>query len=92
MVAMNRSAFPDMRSTFEDQIAEGDLVVSRWSARGTHKGELMGIPLTGKAVTLTGISTMRIVGRKIAEQWDNWDTLGMLQQLGVIPALGQASQ
>ncbi len=90
MVAMNRKAFPDIRTTVDDQIAEGDFVVSRWSARGTHKGDLMGIPPSGKAVTLRGITTIRFVGGKIAEQWENWDSLGMLQQLGVVPTPGQS--
>jgi predicted ester cyclase len=91
-VSMYRSAFPDVQYTVEDQIAEGDRVVTRWTARGTHKGELMGIPPTGKQAVVTGISISRFVGGKAVEGWDNWDGLGMMQQLGVVPAMGQGGQ
>lgn len=82
-----RMAFPDLRIKVEDQIADDDRVVTRWSGTGTHQGELMGIPATGKQSTVTGISIDLIVDGRIAESWTNWDTLGMLQQLGVVPAL-----
>jgi steroid delta-isomerase-like uncharacterized protein len=82
------SAFPDLQITPEDLIAEGDKVTMRYGWRGTHKGELMGIPPTGKQVSTSGISILRVANGKIAEQWDNFDNLGMLQQLGVIPAMG----
>ena len=85
------SAFPDLQITPEDLIAEGDKVTMRYGWRGTHKGELMGIPATGKQVTTSGISILRVANGKIAEQWDSFDNLGMLQQLGVVPAPGQAS-
>ena len=85
------SAFPDLQITPEDLIAEGDKVTMRYGWRGTHKGELMGIPPTGKQVTTWGISILRVANGKIAEQWDSFDNLGMLQQLGVIPVPGQAS-
>ena len=88
-VSMNRSAFPDLQFTIEDQIAEGDKVVTRWTARGTHKGELMGIAPTGKQVAFTGITISRIVDGKAVEGWVNRDALGMLQQLGAVPAPGQ---
>jgi len=87
-VQMYRSAFPDAQMTIEDQIAEGDKVVTRWTARGTHKGELMGIPATGKQVTVTGITFSRWANGKAVESWSNFDTLGMLQQLGVVPSMG----
>jgi steroid delta-isomerase-like uncharacterized protein len=87
-----RSAFPDLRVTIEDQIAEGDKVVSRWSARGTQKGELQGMPPSNKQATVTGISIDRLEGGKIVESWNNWDTLGMLQQLGAIPETARASR
>ena len=87
-VLMYRSAFPDTHFTIEDEIAEGEKVVTRWTARGTHKGELMGIPPTGKQVTVTGISIDRFAGGKSIESWTNFDTLGMMQQLGVVPAIG----
>ena len=79
-----RAAFPDVQYTIEEQLAEGDLVASRWTVRGTHKGELMGIPATGKKIELTGITIQRFEGGKIAEEWWNWDTLGLMQQLGVL--------
>jgi steroid delta-isomerase-like uncharacterized protein len=84
------NAFPDLQITPEDLIAEGDKVAMRYGWRATHKGELMGIPATGKQVTTSGISILRIADGKIAEQWDSFDNLGMLQQIGVVPAPGQA--
>jgi steroid delta-isomerase-like uncharacterized protein len=87
---MYLAAFPDLRFTVEDQVAEGDKVVTRWSSEGTHKGELMGIPPTGKHATgVTGITIDRYSGGKFVESWGNWDTLGLMQKLGVIPAVGQ---
>ena len=85
-----RDAFPDLEITIEDQIAGGDGVATRWSARGTHQGELMGMPATGKQATVTGITIDRIVDGRIAESWTNWDTLGLMQQLGAVPALATA--
>ncbi len=85
-----RTAFPDFRLSVEDIIAEGDKVVARWRTHGTHQGELMGIPPTGKQVTVTGIDLFRVAGDKIAEHWAEFDMLGLMQQLGVIPAPGQA--
>lgn len=90
LIAGYRAAFPDIRITIEDQIADGDYVVSRWSGTGTHQGELMGMPATGKQATVTGITIDRIADGRIAESWDNWDTLGMMQQLGAIPAPAMA--
>lgn len=81
-----RTAFPDIYSRVEDVIAEGDKVVVRFSAGGTHLGDFWGIPPTGKTGTVTGISIYRIVDGKIAEHWGNSDDLGMMQQLGVIPS------
>jgi steroid delta-isomerase-like uncharacterized protein len=85
-----RTAFPDLRITIEEQIADDQGVATRWSAKGTQEGELMGMPATGKQATVTGITIDRIVDGRIAESWTNWDTLGMLQQLGVVPALATA--
>jgi steroid delta-isomerase-like uncharacterized protein len=85
---MYRTAFPDFRLSLEDLITEGDKVVARWVTHGTHQGELMGIPPTGKPVTVTGIDLFRFAGGKIAEHWSEFDMLGMMQQLGVIPAPG----
>ncbi len=96
LVAMYRTAFPDLHFTIEDQIAEGDKVVTRWRNRGTHKGELVGeprsIPPTGKQVALSGIVIHRIVGGKFVEQWEDWDRMGLMQQLGVIPAPERAAR
>jgi steroid delta-isomerase-like uncharacterized protein len=84
-----RTAFPDLQMTADDIIAEGDKVVVRWTARGTNTGPLMNMPASGKQATVTGISILTIVNGKVVEQQSNWDTLGMLQQFGVIPAPGQ---
>jgi steroid delta-isomerase-like uncharacterized protein len=88
--AMAHSAFPDFHSTLEDMFAEGDKVVQRFTARGTHKGEWMGIAPTGKQMTISGIAIHRITGGKIVEDWTSMDMLGALQQLGVVPPPGQA--
>jgi steroid delta-isomerase-like uncharacterized protein len=79
-----RAAFPDLHITIEQQIAEGDLVVDRWTGTGTHQAELMGIAATGMQVTLSGISIHRIVGGKITETWNNYDALSLLEQLGFV--------
>jgi steroid delta-isomerase-like uncharacterized protein len=86
-----KTAYPDGGITIEEQIAEGDLVASRWTGRGTHQGELMGIGPTGKQVTVTGITISRVSGGKVVEEWTNWDTLGMLQQLGAVPSVAGAT-
>jgi steroid delta-isomerase-like uncharacterized protein len=79
------NGFPDGSITAKEQIAEGDLVATRWIARGTNTGEMMGMPPTGKEVTVEGISMSRISDGKAHEAWITWDTLSMLQQLGVVP-------
>jgi predicted ester cyclase len=88
-IAWSHSAFPDLRVTIEDQVAEGDKVATRWTVRGTHQGEMMGAAATGNQVTFTGTQTDHISAGKIAESWSNWDTLGMLQQIGAVPASGR---
>ena len=88
MVKMLHTAFPDYRITIEDVVAEGDKVVLRFHWSGTHKGEFMGIAPTGKKVTVTAMSMHRIEGGKEVEQWGELDRLGMMQQLGVVPAPG----
>ncbi len=85
-----RAAFPDLTFTIEDHIAEGDRVVTRWSASGTHRGDFQGLPATGKQIQLSGIDVDRIENGKIAECWMNMDELGLLQQLGVVPDLAAA--
>jgi steroid delta-isomerase-like uncharacterized protein len=87
----HRKTFPDIRYTVEDVVAEGDKVVARWTASGTQKGDMMGIPPTGKQATVTGITIFRFANSKIAEGLTTWDALGALQQLGVIPVPGPAS-
>lgn len=84
-VMMYRSAFPDLQMTIEDLIAEGDKVVWRFNSNGTHKAPFMGIPATGKTAFVTGIIIFRLENSRIVEGWLNLDTLGLLQQLGVIP-------
>lgn len=85
-IGMFRKAFPDLHMTVEDLVAEGDKVTGRWTARGTHRGELMGIPASGNQVTVTGITIHRIEGGEIAEEWEMPDNLGLMQQIGAIPA------
>jgi steroid delta-isomerase-like uncharacterized protein len=80
------NAFPDIQVKVENLIAEGDKVVSHVISRGTHKGELMGIPPTGKQVTVPSICISRFAGDRIVEDWEIIDLLGMLQQLDVIPS------
>ena len=85
-----RTAFPDVRLTIEDIIAEGETVMTRWSCRGTHKGDLRGIAPTGKQINISGVTIARLANGKFAEGWVNWDALGLMQQLGVVPELGKA--
>jgi len=84
VVAAYRAAIPDIHWTVDDQIAEGDTVVSRLTGTGTHQGELMGIPATGLKVAVTSIAIVRIADGKIQESWNSWDQMGLLQQLGVV--------
>jgi predicted ester cyclase len=84
-----RTAFPDARFTLDDVIAEGDRVVDRWTMEATHAGSLGGMPPTGRHVRLSGMDILRIADGQIAEVWHIEDTLGMMQQLGAIPAPGQ---
>ena len=91
-VTAYRTAFPDLTFTIDDVLAEGNKVTVRWTSRGTHEGVVMGIAPTGKQITLTGISVHRITSGKVTESWVTWDTLGMMQQLGAIPAVGQATE
>ena len=83
--AMYGGAFSDLQMTVEAQLAEGDLVTTRWSARGTHDGELMGVPGSGNSVSISGITVGRVADGKIVEEWTNWDGLGLMQQIGAMP-------
>ena len=87
-VSMYRNAFPDAHITIEDLLAEGDKVVVRWTARGTHQGELMGVPPSGNRVEISGIAIYRVSGGKIEETWSSYDALGIMQQIGAVPEQG----
>lgn len=80
------NAFPDSRLSIDELIEAGDKVIHRWTATGTHKGSLSGIAPTNKAIHVTGVTIYRLVGGKIAEQWVHWNALGLMQQIGVVPA------
>ena len=84
-------AFPDAQGTIEDMISEGDKVVFRYTLRGVHQGEFKGMAATGKPFMISGISILRFAGGQIAEEWEIFDTLGLLQQLGAVPAMGRAT-
>ncbi len=91
VLAQVHSAFPDLALAADEPIAEGDRVAVRWTLQGTQRGELLGIPATGKAVRWSGISIYRLVGGKVAEERGEEDALGVLRQLGVIPTPAQAT-
>ncbi len=80
------TGFPDLDIALDAIIAEGDLVAKRWTFRGTHTGEYMGIPASGKQVVMAGITMYRLQGGQVRETWWTYDALGMMQQLGAIPA------
>jgi predicted ester cyclase len=82
LVRMYRGSFPDLSVPIDEQIAEGDIVVTRWTASGTQQGELLGMAPTGRPVTVPGILIDRVAGGRIAEEWASYDGLSMLQQLG----------
>jgi steroid delta-isomerase-like uncharacterized protein len=84
-VGLYRKAFPDLRITIDEEFAEGETVVTRWTATGTNEGELMGIPATGKQATTAGVNINRISGGKLVEGWGLFDQLGLLQQIGAVP-------
>jgi predicted ester cyclase len=86
-VTLFRGAFPDLDYTVDDEIAERDLVVARFSARGTHLGAFLGAPPTGKPVAYTGTDINRVVDGRIVESWVHYDALGLLQQVGLAPQL-----
>lgn len=88
MINIYRQAF-DLQIILQDQIATEDKVVDRWTGHGTHQGEFMGLAPTGKKITAAGISIHRIADGRIAETWNNYDALGIFQQLGIIPGRKQ---
>jgi len=81
--------FPDLHVTIDDMVAEGDKVATRWTLTGTHKGEIEGVPPTGKKMTIRGVSIERVVGGKFVETWERYDSLGFMQQLGLVPKPGK---
>lgn len=83
---MMGGAFPDVRGVIKDQIAEGDKVVTYLEVLGTHQGEFMGLPATGNQISVTAMTIARFSDGKIAEWWENADTLGLMQQVGAIAA------
>ena len=85
-LAMSQAALPDLHLTVEQQVAEDETVVTRWSAHGTQRGILFGIAPTGREVTATAIHIHRVIDGQIAEQWEQFDALGMLRQLGALPS------
>jgi steroid delta-isomerase-like uncharacterized protein len=87
--AMYLAGIPDLRVTIEELVAEADRVAVRRSYEGTHQGELLGVPPTGRHVRIGGISIFRLAEGKIAEQWEQLDRLALMQQLGVLPTPGQ---
>lgn len=80
-IAILRQAFPDIHFTIDDQIAEGDRVVTRWTANGTHQGQFEGLPPTGRQACVTGVTISRIAAGKYVEGWTSWDALGLIEQL-----------
>jgi steroid delta-isomerase-like uncharacterized protein len=84
-VASMFTAFPDGHWNVLDQMADGEKVLTRWSFTGTHKGTFMGIAPTGRKVAITGMCIDRIVDGRIVEEWEEWDSLGMMRQLGLVP-------
>ena len=87
---MYRSAFPDVRLSIEEQVAEGDKVVTRWIGSGTHQGEMMGIAPTGNQIRVDGITISRIQDGKVVEDWELFNALGLMQQLGGVPTPEEA--
>jgi predicted ester cyclase len=83
-------AFPDLERPIDDLVAEGDKVVARWRSIGTHLGSFQGIPPTGKPLMMSGITVFRVADGKVVEEWSESDVLGLLQQMGAIPAAGAA--
>jgi len=87
LIRQYHSAFPDMKFTIEDQIAEGEMVVTRISVSGTHKGDFMGIVPSNKKISATGIASHKIQNNKIVEEWTEFDMLGIMKQIGAVPEM-----
>jgi steroid delta-isomerase-like uncharacterized protein len=82
---MLRTAFPNVQLKVEDQIAEGDKVMTRWTAQGTHQGDFMGVPATGNQIMISGVTIFRMAGGKLFEGWNHPDLLSLFQQIGAVP-------
>jgi steroid delta-isomerase-like uncharacterized protein len=80
-----QSAFPDLRVTIDDTIAEGDRVALRWQLQMTHTGQFLRYPATNKKVNISGITIFRMASGKLVAGWDKWDQLGLLEQIGAVP-------
>jgi steroid delta-isomerase-like uncharacterized protein len=89
LVTGYRTVFPDIHFTIEQQVAADETVVSHWRCRGTHRGDLMGVAPTGKNIEVEGISILRLQNGKIQHQTTIWDALGLMQQIGAVPPLGE---
>jgi len=89
VVSACRAAFQDLQVTVEDMVTEGDMVAARFTARGVHNGAFMGLPPTGKPITMTGMEIFRLEKGKIAELWGEANLLGLMQQLGILPPMEQ---
>jgi steroid delta-isomerase-like uncharacterized protein len=90
-ITMMRHAFPGFEYIIEDEIAEGDRVVNRWTARGTHRGPFQGLPPTGRQFSIAGIGIYRVANGKLVEGWTSADLLGLMGQLGALPAPAQSA-
>jgi steroid delta-isomerase-like uncharacterized protein len=91
LVTSLRTAFPDLTATVDEQVAEGDKVVSRVTMSGTHRGEFMGMPPTGRSFSVAGVSIWEVRGGQLISEWVNWDSMAMMQQLGAVPPPAQAA-
>jgi steroid delta-isomerase-like uncharacterized protein len=92
LVNKYRTAFPDLRLHIDELFSAGDRVVVRWHSSGTHRGQLDGLPPTGRQMGSPGITIFRLAGDRIQEAFVNWDALGLMQQLGVVTLPGKASK
>lgn len=88
LVRSYRTAFPDVQLTVDDLIAQDDRVVARWTSRGTHQGEFAGIPPSGRRIEVMGISIFLVQNGQVQEEWEGFDTMGLMQQLGAVPTPG----
>ena len=92
LVAIVHTSFPDLHFTIEDMVAEGDKVVYRYRVRGTHQNDFMGIAATGRQISFTGIHIYRVRNGQLQEEWENWDALGVMRQLGALAPFEQSQK